>query len=286
MLRKVLPFVLVAGFVVILAGCAAVGALPIITQSQSSGPGASGKPVESYEPGAAANPGASVGSQAPAPASQPASASASDRQISVTGTGTASAAPDMAQIYLGVTTQNASVSAAVSDNQKAMTALLAVLKDQGIADADIRTSNYSLNTEKPTPAVPGKGSTDTGSELLFDVSNQVHVTVRNLASLPTVLDKVVAAGANTIFGVTFGIADPTSLQNTAREAAVKDALAKAQALAKLEGVTLGDVLSVSESYGGASPLPMAAYGLGGGGTPIQPGAQDISVTLQVTYAIK
>ena len=109
--------------------------------------------------------------------------------------------------------------------------------------------------------------------------------MRDLSKLPDILDKVVTAGANNIFGVNFGISNPASLQDSARAAAVKDALAKAQALAKLEGVTLGDVISVSESSSSGGPVPMA-YGLGGGGTPIEPGAQDVTISLQVTYAIK
>jgi uncharacterized protein len=290
MSRKVLLIVLVAGVFVIVAGAAAIGIglLPVIASSTSSPTRNNApSPVESLSPSVgtqapATGSGAGNTGQAPVPAGQPAPVSSTERQISVTGTGTASGTPDMAQIFVGVTTQNSSVSQAVSDNQKAMTTLLAMLKAQGIADADIRTSNYSLNTENPQ-GVPGKGTTS--PEVLFDVSNQVHVTVRNIANLPTILDRVVAAGANNIFGVTFGITNPTSLQDSAREAAVKDALARAQALAKLEGVTLGDVLSVSESSSSGGPVPMA-YGLGGGGTPVEPGAQDVTINLQVTYSIK
>ena len=286
MFRKVFPFVALAGLL-LAAGCAAVGALPIITQSETkpgldSAPAANTSAAGSQAPAA----GGVVTGQAPAPAGQPAPVSASTRTISVTGSGTASGAPDIAQIFVGVDTQNISVETAISDNQKAMTALLAALKAQGIADADIRTSNYSLSTQNPPnlPLPTTKGVTP-GSDVIYSVSNQVHVTVRNVADLGSVLDKVVSAGANNIFGVSFGIADPSKLEDTARASAVKDALARAQALATLEGVTLGDVLSVSESNSSGGPVPMA-FGLGGGGTPVEAGSLDVTTTLQVTYAIK
>jgi uncharacterized protein YggE len=123
------------------------------------------------------------------------------------------------------------------------------------------------------------------------VNNQVNVTVRDVAKLGDVLDKTVAAGANNIYGVNFSVDDTSKLEADARAKAIADAKARAENLAKLTGVTLGDVLSVSEVIGGASPIfegarASVAMGLGGGGAPIQPGELEVNMNVQVTYAIK
>ncbi len=213
------------------------------------------------------------------------------RGITVVGEGKTSGKPDVAHITVGIETQAALLQPAVDENKTKMNALLDTLKAQGIAEKDIRTSNYSVYTERvaPSTGVPTKGSEPLSTDqMIYHVSNQVDVTVRDVNQLGDVLDKAVAAGANNIYGVNFNVEDTAKLEADARAKAVADAQARAQDLAKLNGVQLGDVISVSEVVGGGG-VPMlrsAAVGMGGGGTPVQPGELDISVSLQVTYAIK
>jgi uncharacterized protein YggE len=166
-----------------------------------------------------------------------------------------------------------------------MTRLLDTLKELGIADKDIQTTNYGVYTQQQS--VPdGKGMGPT----TYHVNNQVNVTVRDVNTLGDVLDKVVAAGANNIYGVNFSVADTSKLQADARAKAFADAKERAESLAKLAGVTLGDVVSVSEVIG-SNPIyegarMAAATGLGGGGAPIQPGELEVNMSVQVTFAIK
>ncbi len=213
------------------------------------------------------------------------------RGITVVGEGKTSGKPDVAHITVGIETQAALLQSAVDENKTKMNTLLEALKAQGIAEKDIRTSNYSVYTERvaPSTGVPTKGSEPLSTDqMIYHVSNQVDVTVRDVNQLGDVLDKAVAAGANNIYGVNFNVEDTAKLEADARAKAVADAQARAQDLAKLNGVQLGDVISVSEVVGGGG-VPMlrsAAVGMGGGGTPVQPGELDISVSLQVTYAIK
>jgi len=207
------------------------------------------------------------------------------RTISVVGTGTASGSPDVAEVTLGVETQASSAQQAVADNQTKMTALLATLKGLGIADADIRTTNYSLFIERP-PAAPGAQVQPGAEAVTYRVTNQVLVKVRDVSQLGAVLDKAVAAGANSVYGVSFGVSDPTKLQDEARAGAVADAKARATSLAQLAGVTLGPVQSLSESGARPGPIsaaPMAALSIA---TPIQPGELEVAASVQVTYAIQ
>ena len=210
--------------------------------------------------------------------------------ITVVGVGKASGTPDVAHITVGVETVAASVQQAVNDNKAKMTALLGALKDLGIADKDIRTDNYSVFTERlPVPVASPAEKPDSGP-LAYHVNNQVNVTVRDVSKLGDTLDKAVAAGANNVYGVSFSVDDPSKLQADARAEAVADAKARAQDLAKLAGVNLGDVVSISEVIGGPGPVFSAAapvaMGMGGGGAPIQPGEQQVNISVQVTFAIK
>jgi len=208
------------------------------------------------------------------------------RGITVVGVGKASGAPDVANISVGVETQADTVQQAVADNKAKMTLLLDALKALGVADKDIQTSNYSVYTERQSvPSPEGKGAV---GPTIFHVNNQVNVTVRDVNKLGDALDKTVAAGANNIYGISFSVDDPTKLQADARTEAIADAKARAESLAKLAGVTLGDVVSVSEVIGSSVPMydARAAMGMGGGGTPVQPGELEVSMSIQVTFAIK
>ncbi len=275
--QKFLPTVLLASaLLVLMAGCAAAPAALASTGSNVSSTAgqASNSPV-SGAVGAASGPAAS-------PALQVVAASGSG--ITVTGTGTVTGAPDMVQVSVGVVTQGTSVQDAVSANATQMNALLSALKADGIADKDIQTSNYNVSTQNnPKPIAPGGTET---TETTYYVNNQVNITLHDVSKLGDLLDKLVAAGANNIYGVNFGISDSSQLEDQARTKAVDDASHRAQSLAKLEGVTLGNVISVSETSGYPGPVYPAAAGLGGGGTPIQAGQLQVSVSLQVTYALK
>jgi uncharacterized protein YggE len=206
------------------------------------------------------------------------------RVITVVGTGQASGAPDVATVNIGVETSSGNVQQAVADNRTKMNTLLQVLKGLNIAENDIQTTNYSVYTEQqPAPT----GTTPTTPTLTYRVSNQVNVTVRDVSKLGDVLDTVVTNGANNIYGVSFSVADPTKLQGDARAKAMADAKARAESLASLAGVRLGEVVSVSEVVNGATPMFRAeAAATGSGGTPIQPGMLDVNMSVQVSYAIQ
>jgi hypothetical protein len=203
------------------------------------------------------------------------------RGITVVGIGKVTGKPDIARVTVGVETQGPSLQTAVDENKAKMNVLLDTLKQQGVAEKDMRTSNYSVYTER-LAASDGAGT----NQLIYHVANQVEVTVRDVNQLGDVLDKAVAAGANNIYGVYFNVEDTAKLETDARAKAVADAQERAADLARLNGVELGEVLSVSEVIGGATPVYRVAEGMGGGGTPVQPGELEVSVSLQITYAIQ
>src|ERR1700730_18202832 len=114
-------------------------------------------------------------------------------RIVVTGEGNVSVTPNFAQIRSGVTTRAKTVKEAVEANSKLMVAIMAALKDAGIAEKDIQTSRFSI---QPVYA-PQEPRTE--PKLLgYSVSNQVDVTIRVIGRVGDVLDKVLAGGATEV----------------------------------------------------------------------------------------
>lgn len=180
--------------------------------------------------------------------------------ITIEGRGEVRAAPDMALINSGVTTQGETARAALDANTAAMAELISTLKEAGVEARDIQTSGFSVNPNY----VYSDNRDDTGYTLPpkingYQVSNTVSVAVRNLDDLGGILDKAVNVGANTINGVTFSVADPTELYNEARKQAFADARKKAELYATVANATLGELESISESQNINSPIPMPMF---------------------------
>jgi uncharacterized protein YggE len=163
-------------------------------------------------------------------------------------------APDMATLNLGVNTDGATAQAAMQANAQQMNQVLATLKRGGIAAKDIQTSQLSVEAQyvyeqNLPPKLTG-----------YRAANQVTVTVHDLARLGQAVDATVAAGANQVGGINFGLDDPTTAENAAREKAVKALAAKADLYAKATGYRVLRLVSLSEggAYSPPPPMPMVA----------------------------
>jgi uncharacterized protein YggE len=212
--------------------------------------------------------------------------------VVVVGVGKVHAKPDVARINIGIEARAATVAAASKQNTEQMTRLIDTLKAGQIAERDIQTSNYSITfehpKETPPPPVPmGAPRPQASQAPQYRVANTVTVRVRDLARVGPILDMAVAAGANNVWGVSFEREDMTSVESQMRAKAVADAKARAAELAKLNDLTLGEVISVSEVVGQSSirsPMPMAAeYSKG---SPIESGELSFQGQIELTYAIK
>ncbi|MEZ4737607.1 MAG: SIMPL domain-containing protein [Caldilineaceae bacterium] len=208
--------------------------------------------------------------------------------IIVVGEGSARVEPDIAVASIGVQVANEDVQAASSEAQELMNAVLAAIQEQGVAEEDIQTSGFSIFADFGPVGPAGEQA----QAPLYRVSNNVNVTIRDLEQVAAVLDAAIAAGANNIFGVNFSVDDSSQAAAEARAEAIENAQTKAQDLAELTGLTLGNVFSVSEIIGsrggfyGGSTLGLASQaGLGGGGGPIVPGQLNVNVQLEVIYSV-
>ena len=203
--------------------------------------------------------------------------------ISVTGNGIAYGTPDVAIASIGVQTRSENAGTAVSDNTAKMNAIVAALKELGIEDKDIQTTNFSVYAQQ------NYDPTGQPTNITYVADNTVNVTVRDLNKVGDTLGKAVAAGANNIYGVSFSVSDQSKLEAEARDKAMADAKARAEQLAKAAGVSLGEPMTIGEYTSG--PVPYAAdmrsLGVGGGeSVPVSTGQIQVSLQVSVTYVIK
>lgn len=206
-------------------------------------------------------------------------------RLTISGIGEATADADMVTIVLGVQTRDESAAVAVTDNAQMMADSIDALKATGVPEEEIKTSRFSISPTRDW--IDGRLS----DKVVFEVSNQVTFTLdlAGEADIGAVLDAAVSAGANTVESVTFALRDPTPVQEEALVDAVVDGMGKAGVIAEAAGVSLGRILSISES--GASPVPMAESRVffaadAGATTPIVPGDVKVTATVTITYEIK
>lgn len=202
--------------------------------------------------------------------------------IFVSGTGKVRIKPNIATASIGVDITAGNLAEATNQVNARMNTIITRLKGMGIEEKDIQTTSYTIQpiTQQPrpgvTPAITG-----------YRVNNQVSITIRKIDDTGKVLDAVVAAGANNIYGISFGVDDPTPYQQQARAAAVKAAQDKAAQLAKAANVTLGKVISISEGAAMPQPIfraaPMAAAAEAS--VPVETGELEITVSVEMRFAI-
>jgi uncharacterized protein len=205
--------------------------------------------------------------------------------IKVSGVGEASAAPDMVELDVGVSVLADTVQAATRIAAERAEAVSSALTAGGVASEDMATTEYSIRPEYDY-------STNNQRLLGYRVSNTVRAKLRDITSTGPLLDSISSAGGDEtrVNGLSFGVADETSLLARAREAAWNDATAKAEQLAALSGHTLGMATSITETIQGpVVPMPrMMAADMAPerASTPIQPGTSSMTVTLQVEFGFR
>jgi uncharacterized protein YggE len=216
----------------------------------------------------------------PTPAQAQAAGVPGMRQITVVGTGEIKVTPDTASVQIGVETTAPTTQEALSQNTAQATAIIEKIKQLGVAEKDIQTSGFNIS-----PTYSSDGRQVTG----YTVGNQVSVTIRDLAKAGSLLDQVVQAGANRIYGVSFTVSDPAAAQSQARDKAVADAKSRAAQLAQGAGATVGQVLVINENVGSSPvvPLPMMDRAAAAGApVPVQAGEQSYSAQVQITYELR
>lgn len=218
-----------------------------------------------------------------AQAVQPAALSADATVLTLSAEGEARQVPDVAVLSAGVIEQAGDSQTALRRNASKMTAVLAALHTAGIAERDIQTAGVRL-----TPQY--RHEKDQAPTLIgYQASNTVRVKVRDLARLGPVIDALAAHGANRIDGPGFEIDDPAPLQDQARQAAIAQLRQRAELYAKVLGLRVRRVISLSENVGSNRPMPMLmmarAASAAEADTPIAPGQTTITVGVEAVFEL-
>jgi uncharacterized protein YggE len=196
----------------------------------------------------------------------------SSDSITVAGNGSVSATPTSAVLSFGVDSRAATAKAALAANAREMRTVIAAVKTAGGKDVGTLTVSVSQ--------VLG----DNGEQAGFAASNAVTATT-DVARAGALIDAAVDAGANQVAGPGLSVADQGALYRKALKAAMDDARLSAETLASAAGRSLGKVTSVTEG-GGATPMPMAEKAAAmDAGTPVEAGAQQVTASVTVTYAL-
>ena len=200
--------------------------------------------------------------------------------IHVAGEGKVSASADIAYAQLGVQTFAAKLEEALEANNTRMASINQALKNAGIASDDLRTTQFNVypqyNYEKETREIVG-----------YSVDNQLKVTFRDLKRVGTLLQTALNAGANTTYGVRFGIEDTDALRAQARVLAVTDARQRALTIADAAGVKLGQALDIYEVSNNYPVYARAEFDdIATNSVPLESVQLDVSTSVQVLFAIR
>ena len=204
--------------------------------------------------------------------------------LQASGQGIEYAVPDIAIVTLGVTSRGRTASEALTANSTDLAAAIAAITGSGVADKDIGTSGFSIY---PVYAQNSDGSQTQPPKIAgYEVSNEVRVTIRDIAQSGAILDKVVTAGANQVSGIAFDISDRTTAANQAIRAAITDARAKAELMADAAGLRLVRILTLSAGENGG-PRPGMAFDMAAKAAPVpvMPGQQSVSANAQVAWEV-
>jgi uncharacterized protein YggE len=200
--------------------------------------------------------------------------------IVVAGTGRVSVEPDLADLRLGVSVARPTVEAARTAAAATMETILAAVRAAGVERPDVRTTLLSVQPryeyrDNQAPILTG-----------YELANIVEVTVRDLARLGDVVDATLQAGATSMDGLSFRLADPDPAEREARIRAMAAARARADVLAEAAGLAIVGVSDIVEA--GASPPPMPRMKaermmLADASTPVEAGSMEVVVGVTVTY---
>ena len=210
--------------------------------------------------------------------------------ISVSGTGDAYGAPDVAYIQLGIDVTADDVGTAITQAGTVMDAVQTAVKGQGVDEKDLQTINFNVYPEDIYDRETGQPT----GQRRYHVQNFLNAKVRDISKIGAIIDAGLGAGATNVSGLSFGVEDKSALETEARTKAIADAKARAQELADGLGVKLGGPIIVSEGYVSAPPMPYPVFaqkaadglGAGGGAAPISPGQMQVTVQVNIIFALE
>jgi len=205
------------------------------------------------------------------------------RTITVYGTSQEKRANEIASFTAGVNEVNADKQTAVDQVNQSVDAIINDLKEFGIAEEDIKTQNISINRIDDAYNL-----NNPSQEVRWAANNSVEVTLREAGRASELAHLLARSGATNGYGPNFQLHNENRSETELLQSAIEDAKTKAEQLATNAGASLGEILTIDESMSQNSPIvPMfESRGLGGGGTPVEPGTSTVSRTVMVVFELR
>lgn len=205
-------------------------------------------------------------------------ASKPPQTVVVVGHSTATAKPDLGRLTFAVVSKSPTLSSALQRNKAQAATLIAAVKSAKVAESDIHTRQFNVSFYSG----------------MHEVRNGIDVVVRDVERVGEVVDIALTSGSNEAFGVSYELDKKDSVEAELRTGAMKDARARAEALARLGGRKLGALIGVSEVVGGTPPpsygfgsgygrLGGRAHAAGAAPVPFEPGELSFERQLEVVY---
>ncbi len=207
-------------------------------------------------------------------------APASATEIAVSGNGSVSLPPNVATVNATVETNAPTADAAVSQNNAIYDRVVASVTKAGVARADVTLASYYMSYNPPPSVMPPNGG---GTQYGYTVSRGFSVKVREVGNAGRVSDACTQAGATSIDGVTFGVADPSAARAQAVAKAVADARVSAEALARASGLHVVAIRRIEMLGGSSGPVPMMRAAAPGQPTQFDQSNVNVTVSINVVF---
>lgn len=205
--------------------------------------------------------------------------------IVVTGEARSSEKNQIASFTAGVDSVNDNKDQAVAEVNSKIEALIKAVKDFGIDNADIQTQNLSVYRGEEMYTENGSQRSRPGQ---WRVNNSINIKLRNIEKASDLTTLLTNSGATNVYGPNFAMEDTKEIQNDLLPIAIENARKKAELMTADTGRKLGKVISINEggTVGGSYPILMEARGMGGGGSPVEPGSTEVMASVTVVFELK
>lgn len=214
-------------------------------------------------------------------------------QLSVRGEAILNVSPDQVMVNLGVTSEESTAQAALSANNDNMQAMMSALKKLGLGKDEYKTQQFQVHpmwSQRPRNPAPEWNAKIVG----YRVTNSLQVQTQKMQLAGDIIGAAMAAGANTVNSVQFGLADPREYRAQAIKQAMENAQTDAQTLAAASGDKIKRTLSLNLDNAVATPLRMhtermmmrGAAAMDSGAPPIEAGDVNVHASVSAVYELE
>ena len=167
------------------------------------------------------------------------SSAVAEQTITVNGSGETLVTADTAVVSVGVNVRKKDALEAQAAANEVIASIRAVLTEAGLKEEDVSTGYINLYAVYDY-------SKDVEEIVAYSANSSLAIKVTDMGRVGEVIDLAFGAGANTLDGVSFSVADDTEARKESLKAAVADAKEKAAILAEAAGLGEIEIVSIGE----------------------------------------